>query len=297
MKDNIIAIITYCDTQEKKDVLVRNIGLIKNKYSDFDIAIHANYPLPEYIQQMSDIYIYEDLNVIVDKFFSVWRVLPFFNKKFIYNVSKDYGYSVFLQIKNLAKYLIEYKKILLINYDLVIEDIYIENHFIQKDLIIYGEEPACYLLVMSFIPSKLKNIFELFNLEEYITNTNTAENIFYDYMKKYNVDFIQINYSVKDTISNMPYLAFKNEFFVENLISFNNNKLEIYLWFLYQNINSVKLKINNDELEIENINNNGGFESMIYYYEEILDIKIISINNIDTNIPLNIIKNTIIENL
>ena len=81
MKDNIIAIITYCDTQEKKDVLVRNIGLIKNKYSDFDIAIHANYPLPEYIQQMSDIYIYEDLNVIVDKFFSVWRVLPFFNKK------------------------------------------------------------------------------------------------------------------------------------------------------------------------------------------------------------------------
>ena len=124
IKNNIIAILTYCNTEEKINVLIENIKIIRENYSEFKIAVHANYPLPEYIQKMVDVYFYEDLNVISPKYSRVWRILPYFDRKFIYHFYEEYGYSVLQMIKSLSKYLMEYKKILLINYDLVIEKEY-----------------------------------------------------------------------------------------------------------------------------------------------------------------------------
>jgi hypothetical protein len=171
IKDNIIAIISYCDTVEKINVLIDNINLIKNKYSNFEIAIHANYPLPENIQKMVNHYFYEDLNVIYSGKMLLWNKLPYFNKKFIYSVD-DYGFSVFQQIKNLSKYLIEYKKVLLMNYDAELEDKYIDNHMnLQHDLIVYDwrENAGFNMILMSFVPLEFSNkVSKFFNYDLYV---------------------------------------------------------------------------------------------------------------------------------
>lgn len=300
MKNNIIAILTYCNTEEKISALIDNINLIRNKYIDFDIAIHANYPLPEYIQKLVDIYIYEDLNVNSKKNSIVWRILPNFNKKFIYNQNDEFGYSVFLQIKSLAFHLLKYKKVLLMNYDLIINKYYIDNHLnLDYDLIYYGKEDVCFLLVMSFDPNVILNkILNLINYDEYLQSDLIPEKIFYNYIEKSDINSIQIDYNVEDKISGMPYAAsIKNNFFDENLICFNDNKLEIYLWFLKLDINEIKIRIDNNDFLLINNNNNGAFETYLNYYTEISNINIIEIDGVIVDIPLNIVKNSKTEDI
>lgn len=298
--DNIIAIISYCNIEEKVNALIDNINLIRKKYKNFKIALHANYPLSYDVQKMVDIYIYEDLNAFCDKNCRVWKVLPYFGKKFNYYFYKEYGYSVFQQIRSIAKHLIDYKNILLINYDLVIEDLYIDNYLnSDHDLVIYrrGLEAGCYLLVMNFNPLIFSNkVSNFFNYDLYASHSSYfAEVVFYDCVKNSDIDFNYIDYNVKDKISNMPYLAFKNEYFVENLVSFNNNYLELYFWELKNKIEKVEIEIDNNNYLLINENKKGAFESHLEYKNNISKINIIKIDDNLVNIPLKIIENTVVE--
>lgn len=298
-KNNVIAILTYCDTENKAKVLVDNIKFIRNNYSDFKIVIHANYPLSEKIQKLVDIYIYEDLNFISNKSIVVWTSLTLFDKTFYTTLYEEYGYSVFQMIKSLAQRLIKYKKVLLINYDLVIENVYINNHKnLNNDLIIYGREEGCYLTVMSFNPFIFTNKISCqINYQSYMNLGNIiSENIFYHYIKNSNINFVKIDYYVKDKISSISYSANENSFFTENFISINNNNLEIYLWGIIIPIKDIKIEIDNNEYLLENKNNRNGFENILFYDNKISNIKIIEINSNNVNIPLRIIKNSRIEN-
>ena len=74
-KDLIVGIVTYCDTEEKLDVLIKNIKSIRSSYPELKIAIQANYPLPVNVQQMVDVYVYENLNFLPDnKNINYWSI-------------------------------------------------------------------------------------------------------------------------------------------------------------------------------------------------------------------------------
>jgi hypothetical protein len=64
------------------------------------------------------------------------------------------------------------------------------------------------------------------------------------------------------------------------------------LWYLNIQIERVKIRINEDEFLLINENTKGAFENSLLYKKQIFDIYMIEINNIDVNIPLEIIKNT-----
>lgn len=295
-KDKVIAIISYCNTDRKLDILINNIVKIRNNYPDIKIALHANYPLSESVQKMVDYYFYSDLNVYYDKYCNVWRILPYFNKKFIYHFYTDFSYSVFQQIKYIINRLIDYKRILLMNYDTVLEKEHVEQMNSNIDLILYswtkGGDDAS-LLIINFNPKEFSKISNTFSFEKHIELKHlTAEQTLYWYIKNSNINYIKFDESVSDTISNMPYYAFKNDYFNENLLSFNNNKLEIYLWHLLKTIDNITIKIDENIFTLINQNKKGAFEYILDYDKEISDIKIISINNTEVIIPLSIVKNT-----
>lgn len=291
-KDKIIAIITYCDTKRKIDVLIDNINLIREKYSNFKIAIQANYPLPEYVQRMVDLYFYQDLNYRYEKFANAWRILPHFDRKFIYHFYDSYEYSVFQMINAVAKHLIEYKRVLLMNYDLILEREHIEHTDLENDLITYEWGSTGFsLILMNFNPLIFYNqITKFFTIEKHMElKEQIAEEIFCHYVKNSDINYELMPMGTADSIKNMPYYAFENEYFNENLVCFNNNILEIYLWHLKTDIRKIKVKIDDDEYLLFNQNRNGGFENIFSYNKKIENIKIIQINDNDAEVPLTIL--------
>lgn len=297
IKKDIIAIISYCDTEEKINVLIDNINLIRNKYSNFEIVIQANYPLPENVQKIVDYYFYMDLNKSSYSPIIVWRTLPFFTKKFIYSCDEDHGYSVCQMINHIAKYFIQYDKVLLMNYDAVLEDEHFYNHSeLDSELLIYSwDEKGCSLILMSFNPASFYNkVSKFFTHESYLNLKNmTPEEKFFQFIKESNINYIKSNIFIKDKITGMPYLAAKNDFFKENLTCFNDNKLEIFLWHTNEKINKIKVNIDNVEYTLSNQNFKGAFENdSLIKYDKISKIDITSINDVEVNIPLKIIKNS-----
>ena len=93
------------------------------------------------------------------------------------------------------------------------------------------------------------------------------------------------------------YAAFRNDYFNENLVCFNNNKLEIYLWYLSKKIDTIKIKIDEHEFLLINQNIEGAFEAVLDYEKEILNTSITQINDINTKIQLNIVKNSMTEKI
>lgn len=299
MKNDIIAIICYCDTEEKLKVLVDNIILIREKYSMFKIAIQSNNPLPEYVQKMVDHYFYEDLNVFPENEYVLhWSYNGYFNKKFNYSY-QDNGLCVFLQIAKVSKYLVEYDKVLLMNYDLNLEQIHIDNHINSKnDLLLYDWYNSVTLILMSFSPLIfLQKVYKFLNYESYISVKNiTAEYRFLHFVKQSNIDYIISNVHFSDKIN---FDSIKDDcdniFFTKNFICFNNNILEIYLWsFLVDKIDTIKINIDGNEyvLNNSNSNNNFVFEHLLQYDKQIYNnIKLIKIDSIDVDIILKIEKN------
>lgn len=115
----IIFFTTYCDTQEKLDILKENIKYVKYNYPDYQIGIHAHYPIGTKIQNLVDHYIFDRANT----YSSTMRILVW---KKLYNVFQltndypDYGYAAFHQSKMIASYvqsLNEIKDVIVLNYD------------------------------------------------------------------------------------------------------------------------------------------------------------------------------------
>ena len=295
MKD-VIAITSFCDTKEKLDVLVENINIIRRKYSEFDIAIHANYPLPEYIQKMVDHYFYEDLNVILDNFILLWNNNYYFNKRFN-RIIRDYGFCVLLQIKNLAKYLIDYDRIMLINYDIILTDSYFYDYkfYYESDFLcytFYPKDDAIFLMLMSFNPSVfMNNIANFINSEKYLSISNTvAEEKMIKFLQESKLNFkLLVGDKLKDKINN-NFNFEKNLFFENSFVYYNQNILEIYFWNFYSSVvKEIILEIDYNTYLLTNKNNGGAFECNLTYDKKINNISIIKMDNLDVNIPLKLL--------
>jgi hypothetical protein len=316
IKDKIIAITSYCDTATKLNVLIENINIIRSRFPGLKIALHANYPLSDEIQKMVDKYFYEDLNYTDDnKWIWYWNIMmnpegtfSYFNKKFFYSI-QDSGYSVFQQIRALTKYLIDYKWILLINYDTCVEEIRIEDYSSDYDLIVhhFPDQNAYSLIMMSFNPriffDKVAKNFTFENWHDPKRNDQLNEVRFYNMVLESNINHFVHHYLVYDKIKNEPDYhqgsnAPVNDFFQKYLLYFVNNILEIYIWDILIEIKTITMRIDDNIFVLVNQNEKGVFEHMLdYEYEKIDNIEIQKINGTNVSIELKLKKGYIVRPL
>jgi hypothetical protein len=293
---NIIAITTYCNTEEKINILIDNINSIRKICKDFEIVIQANFPLPEYVQKMVDFYIYKDLNFLSGKEIILWFNHFIFNKQFNYFI-KDYGFSVLSMMKNIASFFYNYDRVLIINYDVIMNPIFIDEFYsnYEYDLLAYSFHPRqdhISLNLMNFNPKKFIDIISNYiNYDNYFNTNEIVEQYFFGIVNKSEINYNMISGElVIDKINHSDYnVANKNDFFINEYIFYNDNLLQIYLWNFYQNKRIKILKLNIDGNIFYLQNDNELFEFYLRYDKNIKNATIIEINNETVNIPLKVL--------
>jgi hypothetical protein len=118
---NKVALIsTYCDNQEKLDVLEKNINIVKSY--GLDVIVISPIVLPESIQKLCDYYFLTKDNPVLEwpkKAMYIWRELPLGGEKIrITTTYADYGWAGLLQVRQLSDIA------LMLNYDCFYHMIY-----------------------------------------------------------------------------------------------------------------------------------------------------------------------------
>jgi hypothetical protein len=296
IKDKVIAITSYCDTKEKLDVLITNISIIRSRFPDYDIALHANYPLDEEIQKSVDIYFYEDLNYTDEtKWIYYWNIISennveLFNRRFYYSI-QDTGFSVFQQIRALTNYLMDYEWVMLINYDTSIKEIRENDYTKDYDLTVHNfpGQKAYSLIMMYFNTRAFSKVTETFTIEnwekpERIDQLN--EERFFDMVNEVGISIFSHDYKVSDKVSGEPdYLnpnAPTNPYFTNYLLYHYEDVIEIYLWGLSKNIRNIEILDEYGNVhKLHNKNQNNAFECTINgSFDNFKTIEILNINDV-----------------
>jgi hypothetical protein len=121
----MITILSYCDTNEKKNQLLNLITGLKSKFPEKKILVYSHYQnLEPTYYKGADYYIFDITNPISTKFFTDWIYIYHQSKKF-YRSGIDYGYAVIQMIKRSSLFLLSIgvKENLIINYDCSVDDI------------------------------------------------------------------------------------------------------------------------------------------------------------------------------
>jgi hypothetical protein len=121
----MFTILSYCNTQEKKDQLLSLVTNLKIKFPDMEILVYSHYQNlePEYYRG-ANYYIFDFSNPVVNKFLYDWVYVYHQSKKF-YRGGFDYGFAVIQMIKRSCLYLLNLgiKETTILNYDCSIEDL------------------------------------------------------------------------------------------------------------------------------------------------------------------------------
>lgn len=226
----IVIILSHCNTEQKKNILIRNILNLKKNF-DYDILITSHLTLPENIINLCDYFVYDRSNPILKwptKAFEHWTYFQTDEGKvrLSYFVD-DYGWTVFNQIKkgiNTTSYL-EYDEYIFLNYDLVINEEIINEINKDPETVFYSVKDTygniSYPSLIFFrINKKNIELFEkLINLDFYLKNSH-AESMLESISK--------IIDHMKSDIITMDYVDFNNG---ENGKLFNNSKNDLFSVF------------------------------------------------------------------
>lgn len=197
-KNKIIIILSHCNTEEKKNVLVDNIQNIKNK-TNCDILLTSHIPLPESIIELCDYFTYDKSNPIL-----TWPYRTFVHWKDINNGENftrlsycvnDYGWTPFNQIiKGFST--IErsnYEMVYIVNYDILLNDDIlneINNDVYQttsyKVVDQYGSESYPSLIFGKFIKNDIKKLCDNLEMDVYLKKSH-AEKYLEDLLSNINV--------------------------------------------------------------------------------------------------------------
>tara|TARA_R110000803_G_scaffold119028_2_gene187319 strand:- start:80 stop:1039 length:960 start_codon:yes stop_codon:yes gene_type:complete len=125
MKNNLIIILSHCDSREKSKILIDNIKKLKTQ--NFDILLLSHIPIPPSIQQIVEYFIYDKSNPIInwpDRGMVFWKKILGDPNLRLQTIYPDYGWTAFNQILlggNLGLSL-DYDYFSFINYDIQMVD-------------------------------------------------------------------------------------------------------------------------------------------------------------------------------
>jgi hypothetical protein len=173
---NIVLISAYCNTEEKLNVLRKNLKIIKSK--GIDTAVISPIPFPEDITKLSDYTFITKENPVLDwpeRAIVMWKTFSEFNQKFT-ATTPDYGFAGLNHVKRLGEIFInyDYKHFTFIIYDTIITDQVLKVLEEGHDSIVYPSKFTnsdlifdVSLHLLSFNKENLKKIIKCIDFEEY----------------------------------------------------------------------------------------------------------------------------------
>lgn len=192
----VALISSFCDNQEKIDVLVKNINTVKNH--GLDVIVISPFNLPEYVTNQCDYFFVTKDNPILDwptRAMYAWRGLNVNGTKYkMTRTYPDYGFAGLTQIKQLSQIALglDYNQFYHMIYDIKIDENVINGFHSDKTNSVY--------------PSKRKNdiwpvglhylIFDRNNLETFISHINLET-----YLSVKNGDAFKVLHALKDKVN------------------------------------------------------------------------------------------------
>jgi len=256
----VALISSFCDNDEKKTILKKNIEIIKSL--NIDVVVISPFYLEKDIVDLCDYFFVTKDNPVLDwpeKAMYMWRVVKNEDKKFkMVTTYADYGYAGLYQIKQLSELGINlgYEQFFQMIYDIKIDENVLNGLKSNKTNSIY--------------PSKRENliwdvglhfmIFDKKNLSNFISKI-TKEN----YLRFLDTDAFgwlhrqqnELNYSIESNpVEDEIYFYEEKEFFnyseIENIKFFiekNDQTLSSIKLFFYDLKEQTNLKIKIDDVE------------------------------------------------
>jgi len=179
-KNRIVLISSYCNTEEKLNILRKNINTIKD--NDLDVMLYSPISLPSDVINMCDFYIQTKENPILDwpqKVVMSWVIHETHNKEIKMSRSlSDYGWAGIYQVKKLSEYALtyDYERFYHIIYDLIIDDLVLETFKSDKKCNFFPfHEHKVSLHLMAFDKENLKTFLSHISLEHYLNFCGIAE--------------------------------------------------------------------------------------------------------------------------
>ena len=255
---NKVALIsTFCDTQEKLDVLEKNIKIVKSH--NLDVIAISPFNLPDNITKLCDyVFITKD-NPILEwpvRGMYAWRKLSV--NGVIHEMARsysDYGFAGLTQIKQLSNIALtmDYNQFYHMIYDIKIDDNIIDGFKSNKTCNVYPSKRgdarwAVGLHYMIFDRENLKNFISNITLESYLSVKN-GEAFSWLYSVKDKVGYTIEDTPVEDEIFYYENQDFFNlspidgfKFFIEN----HGEKVENVKLYFYEHDGEKEIDINVD---------------------------------------------------
>jgi hypothetical protein len=293
----IVLINSYCDTQEKIDVLLENLNILKS--AGLDTFLYSPILLPNNIIECCSYFMYNKNNPILhfpEKGVFCYNVSDFKGKRYtIRKMLKDYGWANLYQFKKLSEVALtfDYTHFYNIIYDLIIDDNIINNIFSDKECNFFKfHEHDVSLHFMIFNRENLQKFLPSLTLENYLSDkSNFAEKFLHKVLKSnftegafedvYVEDKIfyygkddQFNYSKIDGIK---YFIIKDYY--------NRDSIKFYFYQLHTDIN-ITIKISDINKEFKNI-----------VERELIDLGIANVECLDIIIEFDDIKYSVKEQI
>ncbi len=207
----IVCISTFCDTEEKQNILKENIKKIKNL--GIDVLTISPIDLPNEITSLCDYYYRTKENPLLEwptRMYTHWyeMKLPNGNITTLQRGLADYGWAGLYQVKKLSQIALTYDYEIFYHmiYDLVIDDV-VENELINNDVnIIHPRRDPHHpetlwettLHFMVFDRDMMEKIEKEITLDEYLRTNGMAEGEVLKWKNKFNIP--TSNHPVKDKI-------------------------------------------------------------------------------------------------
>jgi len=174
----VALISSFCDTQEKLNILNKNINIIKNL--NIDIILISPIFLPESTTSLCDYYFQTKDNPVLDwpiKSMCIWKEISIKNVKCkITGTCGDYGWAGLYQVKQLSEIalLFDYEQFFHMIYDLKIDENVLEGFNSEKICNVYPSKRdndiwAVGLHFMIFNRNNLKRFISNIHLDSYLS--------------------------------------------------------------------------------------------------------------------------------
>ena len=253
----ITLISSYCNTQEKIDVLVKNIKILKNL--ELDVMLNSPISLPSEVINLCDYYIQTKENPVLN-----------FESKIVYSwvsynsptksikISRglpDYGWANIYQVKKLSEYALTYNYDIFyhIIYDIKIDDVVINGLLSndKKSNFYHFHEHQASLHLMIFDREHLLNFLSNLTLDGYLKINGIVEDWLFDLLKSNRFNYTLEDSYVDDEIyfyKNMDIHNYSNIEGVKYFISKSDKNIQIYF---YNIISPINLSIIVDSVKLE----------------------------------------------
>jgi len=263
----VALISTFCDNQEKLDVLERNIKIVKSH--NIDVIVISPFYLPQNIVESCDYFFLTKDNMVFqwpERAMFYWEIVTYHNKSYKLSTTyADYGFAGLYQVKQLSEIALnlEYDQFYHMIYDLKIDDNVISGFYSDKNFSVYPSKRedtiwAVGLHYMIFNKENLKNFISHISKENYLKIKGSDAFVWlhtYQELINYVIEPIPVEdeifyYQNYDLLNASPIKNLK--IFIEK----NDETLETIKLFFYNNEDGKKIKLTIDDKETVHIVNN-----------------------------------------